>query len=177
MRASADCTREEPPEQAFDLLIREHRKPMLAYAAKLLNDHSLAEDIVQEAMLRAWPNAQRLRNCNGSARGWLLTTVRNLVIDSTRRAAYHREVMDSDIPDAVQPDHADAVVNEVAVGELLGSLSREHRAVVVHTYLCERTAVETARVLKIPAGTVKSRQHYALMQLKKSAGSGLTSPL
>jgi RNA polymerase sigma-70 factor, ECF subfamily len=166
-----------PLEDAFDLLIREHRKPMLAYAAKLLNDHSLAEDIVQEAMLRAWPHAQRLRNSDGSARGWLLTTVRHLVIDNSRRAAHRCEVVDSDIPDAVQPDHADAVVNEVAVDELLGSLSREHRAVVVHTYLRERTAAETAQVLKIPPGTVKSRQHYALLQLKKLAGSRLTSPL
>jgi RNA polymerase sigma-70 factor, ECF subfamily len=161
----------EEPERAFELLVREHRKPLLAYAAKLLKDRGLAEDIVQEALLRAWPHAQRLRDSSGSARGWLLTVVRNLVIDSTRRAAY-REVVDADIPDAVQDDHADAVVNEVAVGELLGSLSREHRAVVVHTYLCERTAVETARVLRIPAGTVKSRQHYALRQLRKTAACG-----
>ncbi|SNS96451.1 RNA polymerase, sigma subunit, SigY [Streptosporangium subroseum] len=141
---------------------------MLAYTEKLLNDHHLAEDIVQETLVRAWHHADRLYDSEGSVRGWLLTVARNLVIDRSRGGFHRYEVIGSDTLDVVQRDHADAVAAAVTVTEMLDSLSTEHREVLVHTYLWGRTVRETAEVLGIPVGTAKSRQHYALNYLRKS---------
>jgi RNA polymerase sigma-70 factor, ECF subfamily len=159
---------ETPREHHLGTLVREHEKALLAYTEKLLNDHHLAEDIVQETLVRAWHHADRLYDSEGSVRGWLLTVARNLVIDRSRGGFHRYEVIGADTLDVVQRDHADAVVAAVTVTEMLDSLSTEHREVLVHTYLWGRTVREAAEVLGIPVGTAKSRQHYALNYLRKS---------
>jgi RNA polymerase sigma-70 factor (ECF subfamily) len=63
------------------------------------------------------------------------------------------------------PTRSPASVEAVA---MLRELSAEHRAVLLHTCLGGRTARETARILGVPVGTVKSRQHYALSILRSS---------
>jgi RNA polymerase sigma-70 factor (ECF subfamily) len=63
-------------------------------------------------------------------------------------------------------DHAEDVANSLVVAEALRTLSPEHRAALVETYYQGRTMTEAARVLGIPPGTVKSRVHYALQQLR-----------
>ncbi|WP_089209135.1 sigma-70 family RNA polymerase sigma factor [Streptosporangium subroseum] len=165
---SATPPPETPREHHLGTLVREHEKALLAYTEKLLNDHHLAEDIVQETLVRAWHHADRLYDSEGSVRGWLLTVARNLVIDRSRGGFHRYEVIGSDTLDVVQRDHADAVAAAVTVTEMLDSLSTEHREVLVHTYLWGRTVRETAEVLGIPVGTAKSRQHYALNYLRKS---------
>ncbi|MEV5177511.1 sigma-70 family RNA polymerase sigma factor [Streptomyces flaveolus] len=158
-----------PQMQLFQTLVAEHEKTLLGYAEKLLNDRHTAEDIVQETLIRAWPHAERLYNTEGSVRGWLLTVTRNLVIDRMRTATARRETVGAEGRDASLPDHADAVVASVEAASLLRQLSPEHREVLLHTYLCDRTVQETARILGIPTGTVKSRQHYALTSLRAKA--------
>ena len=91
---------------------------------------------------------------------------RNLVIDRLRSAPSRYETVGAENQDVVQRDHADAVLASVDATALLRLLSLEHREVLVHTYICGRTVQETARILGIPAGTVKSRQHYALCNLR-----------
>ncbi|MEU4535607.1 sigma-70 family RNA polymerase sigma factor [Streptosporangium sp. NPDC023825] len=146
--------------------MREHEKALLAYTEKLLHDRHLAEDIVQETLIRAWHHAERLHDSQGSVRGWLLTVARNLVIDRSRSGFHRYEVIGTETLDVLQRDHADMVVAAVAVTEMLDSLSVEHREVLVHTYLRGRTVSEAAKVLGIPVGTVKSRQYYALNHLR-----------
>src|ERR671917_1513976 len=88
----------------------EHGRAMLAYATRLLGDRAAAEDVVQEALIRAWRHPEVLTNGKGSIRGWLLTVVRNLVTDRQRaRAARPAEVAETaaagDLT-AVVRDHA-----------------------------------------------------------------------
>ncbi|WP_127508418.1 sigma-70 family RNA polymerase sigma factor [Actinoplanes solisilvae] len=147
-------------------LVAEHREAVLGYTRALVNDHFLAEDIVQETMLRAWNHTERLYSTSGSIRGWLLTVARNLAIDWRRSAATRHESVGSADRDVAEPDPADAVADSDEAVGLLRELSSEHRAVLVHTTMAGRTAVETARILGVPVGTVKSRQHYALNLLR-----------
>ncbi|WP_435807693.1 sigma factor [Streptomyces canus] len=75
--------------QLLTALVSEHVKALLAYAEKLLNDRHAAEDIVQEALIRAWPHAERLHSTKGSLRGWLLTVTpaRSAHVDLLREGA------------------------------------------------------------------------------------------
>ncbi|MGW1504123.1 sigma-70 family RNA polymerase sigma factor [Streptomyces mirabilis] len=153
------------------LLVSDHAKPVLAYVERLLHDRHLAEDIVQETLIRAWHHTDRLYGSEGSVRGWLLTVARNLAIDSVRSARSRHETVGAEQHDVYQADHADAVEASVDARALLRHLSYEHQEVLVHIYLCGRTIQETARILGVPAGTVKSRQHYALSKLRTRTGS------
>jgi RNA polymerase sigma-70 factor (ECF subfamily) len=147
----------------------EHGRAMLAYATRLLNDRAAAEDVVQEALVRAWRNPQVLTNGKGSTRGWLLTVVRNLVIDRVRaRAARPPEVAESPEQPAVQRDHADAVATAVTVRAAMDSLSEDHRGVLEQLYFQGRSLGEAATALGVPPGTVKSRSYYALRALRRA---------
>src|ERR687886_1418219 len=65
-------------------LYQEHGRAMLAYATQLTRDRAAAEDVVQEALVRAWRHPDSVLNGKGSVRGWLLTVVRNIVLDQLR---------------------------------------------------------------------------------------------
>ncbi|MEW2501434.1 sigma-70 family RNA polymerase sigma factor [Amycolatopsis sp. CA-161197] len=149
-------------------LFEEHGKAMLAYATRLLGDRAAAEDVVQEALVRAWRHPESLVNGKGSVRGWLLTVVRNLVTDKIRaRAARPTEVAESPTTVPVARDHSDQVVDSMVVLAALDDLSAEHREVLEHVYLHGRTVGETAEKLGIPPGTVKSRSYYGLRALRE----------
>jgi RNA polymerase sigma-70 factor (ECF subfamily) len=162
-------------EVADEALVRcvyeEHGRAILAYATGLLGDRHAAEDIVQEALMRAWRNPEALTNGKGSVRGWLLTVTRNLVIDRLR-VNTARPLTEADEP-AREPavgDHAEAVVDALLVTAALGHLSSEHRQVLVEVYFKGRSVAETAQALGIPPGTVKSRCYNALRALRGHLG-------
>jgi RNA polymerase sigma-70 factor (ECF subfamily) len=142
---------------------------MLAYATRLLGDRAAAEDVVQEALVRAWRNPQVLTNGKGSTRGWLLTVVRNLVIDRMRaRSARPTEVAENPETPAIERDHADQVATAVTVRAAMEGLSEDHRGVLEQLYFHGRSLGEAAAALGVPPGTVKSRSYYALRALRRA---------
>jgi RNA polymerase sigma-70 factor, ECF subfamily len=147
-------------------LFEEHGRAMLAYSMRLTGDRSAAEDVVQEALVRAWRGRDGLVERRSSIRAWLFTVIRNLVFDGFRaRNARPIEVATTPRTDPIQRDHADRVVDSILVFQALDSLSPEHRAVLEDVYLHGNTVRETATRLGIPPGTVKSRTYYALRSL------------
>ncbi|QIS75360.1 sigma-70 family RNA polymerase sigma factor [Streptomyces sp. DSM 40868] len=153
--------------ELLGVIMREHREGLVTYAEKMLGDRGLAEDIAQEAVIRAWRSMDRLLGMEGSVRGWLFTVTRHLVIDWVRKPHARREVVGDACNDPMPgADGTGAVHDRLVVRPLLRKLSAEHRAVLVHIYLCDRTLQETAGILGVPVGTVKSRQHNALRKLR-----------
>ncbi|MDS1271344.1 sigma-70 family RNA polymerase sigma factor [Lipingzhangella sp. LS1_29] len=151
-------------------LYNEHGRAVLAYATRLTGDVAIAEDVLQETLIRAWRHPDVLTNGRGSVRGWLLTVTRNIVTDRARaRSSRPAEVAES--PGlAATGDHAQGVVDMITVLEALEQLSVEHREVLVQIYLQGRTVAEAAEELSVPPGTVKSRSHYALQALRRILG-------
>lgn len=153
-------------------IMTEHRDGLVSYAEKMLGDRGLAEDIVQETTIRAWRNIDRLLGMEGSIRGWLFTVTRHLVIDWVRKPSARKEVVGVTYTEpASVTDVTEAIHDALVTSPLLGRLSPEHRAVLVCTYLWDRSIQETAGILGVPAGTVKSRQHNALRKLRSIARS------
>ncbi|MGW7454255.1 sigma-70 family RNA polymerase sigma factor [Streptomyces sp. NPDC054787] len=145
----------------------EHGHALLAYATRLTGDRAAAEDVVQETLIRAWRHSEVLVNGKGSVRGWLLTVARNIITDRYRaRAARPPEVSGASAPPPVEEDHADSVVDSMTVLGALDRLSPEHRDVLKELYYRQLSVAEAADSLGIPAGTVKSRSHYALKALR-----------
>ncbi len=151
--------------EALHALHRDHAAALWSYVVRLTNDHALAEDVVQETMLRAWrrPPAD---DESGSARAWLFTVARNLVIDHSRSARARHELVTDVSPERTEPDRTDALFDSMLLTDALLALSEEHRSVVVRAYYLRLTAAEIAAELDLPEGTVKSRLHYGLRALR-----------
>ena len=152
-----------------------HGPALFRYVARLTGDYAFAQDVVQEALLRAWSRPAILEQSDESARAWLFTVARNLVIDDRRSARYRRVVTTDVLPEIGSPDKTESMLDAWLLSDALSSLSVEHRTAIVSAYYLGRSIAEIARHEEIPEGTVKSRLHYALRALRLSLQeSGVT---
>ena len=153
--------------QLLQALHDEHAGALWSYVVSLIGgDHARAQDVVQETLLRAWRNAHRVSP--GAMRPWLFTTARRLVIDAyrARQARPIEAPVDADaLRSAVAVDALDAALDGVLVADALAALSPAHRSVLIDCFYRGHTAAEVAQARGLPAGTVRSRIHYALRAL------------
>lgn len=162
--------------ELLNVLHQQHAGSVWRYVVWLTGDRQLAEDVVQETLLRAWRRPRLLEQREDSVRGWLFTVARNLVIDDRRSARVRHEVGTERVTDQSQRDEVDTVLNTWLVSDALSTLSANHRAVVVQAYFQGQSTAEIARSAGVPEGTVKSRLHYALRALRAELQrNGVTS--
>jgi len=129
-------------------------------------DRGRAEDVIQETMVRAWREADRLDLSGPSLMPWLATVARRIVIDEHRRQRPRAaEQWPGTLAESID-DESTATILRVAVADAMRALSPAHRQVLSETILRDRTACQAAEVLGIPVGTVKSRVFHALRALE-----------
>jgi RNA polymerase sigma-70 factor (ECF subfamily) len=157
-----------PEEDLMRALYREHSGALFAYVLRLVGgDRYLAEDIVQETLLRAWKSASRLDPAARSLRPWLVTVARRLVIDGHRsRLARPPEASPAALDQLPAEDELDRSLRLMTISDALEDLTDAHRQVLIETYFKGRTVNEAAAELGVPPGTVRSRVFYALRSLK-----------
>jgi RNA polymerase sigma factor (sigma-70 family) len=144
-------------------------------ALQLVGDRAVAEDVAQEALLRAWRHAASYDSRRGSAATWVLSIVRHLAIDTLRMR--RSEPVDpvrleplisadgsGDTPAASAEHDEDARRLRRALGELP---VEQRRAVVLAAY-GGLSASEVANVERIPLGTAKTRIRSGLRRLRSA---------
>jgi RNA polymerase sigma-70 factor, ECF subfamily len=157
-------------EAEFELLLLEC--PTLPYRVALgvLRNAAEAEDVAQEAILRAYRNFHRLRD-HARFRAWLVRTTWRLSLDRIRSAG-RRERRER----AVMEERCEAGVESVAAGrelerrlaDALDALSEKLRLVMVLAAIEGYNTREVAKLAGVPEGTVKSRLHLARKQLAEA---------
>jgi RNA polymerase sigma-70 factor, ECF subfamily len=159
--------------EAMTALCRAHGSALLKYALKLtLGDWYRAEDIVQETLVRAWRYPDIVGTGHGPVRSWLMTVARHIAIDMWRSRA-HAEAAEVIMNDrhADLPDPAERIEWTLIALDLqaqVARLSPGHRQVIIEMYYRDHSVSETAEILGVPPGTVKSRRHYGLRQLQRT---------
>lgn len=154
-------------------------------AAVALGAGSDAEDVVQQAFLKAYCSLGRFRD--GSAfKPWLLSIVANETRNTVRSAVRQRSLVGREAAlaeaEPLIPESADPAVaalereRRAALLTALDRLSEEHRLVVTYRYLLEMDEAETAEALGWPRGTVKSRLNRALRKLGRLLPQGPDAP-
>ena len=152
-------------EKVVEAIYREHGSALRRFVLSATRDPQLAEDVVQETVLRVWQHAPDI---NGSFRSYLYRTARNVMIDNYRRSQRRpAEALGSGLADPVEVvGRVDDMLNRVLMEEALLRLSKEHREVLVALHYRRFTVNEAAAQLNIPSGTVKSRAYYGLRALR-----------
>ena len=160
----------EDADAAFRRLYAEHGPALLRLTTALTSgDRARAEDLVQETMLRAWTHRSGLRIQPRSTRPWLMTIARRLAIDAHR--ARRARPLETDLNEQLAPaggQSADAGLDEVGIRAAIAALPGPQRQVLIEIYYRDRSVSETARILRIPPGTVRSRTFYALRTLRRA---------
>jgi RNA polymerase sigma-70 factor (ECF subfamily) len=134
----------------------------------MLHDAVLAEDAVQDALLRAWRDLPGLRDPERFD-AWVHRLAVNACLDLARRKRRRPIEVELDPLDApVEADASGALADRQQLEQALGRLDPGHRAVVVLHYYVGMSLPEIGRALSIPHGTVKSRMHHARRALRAS---------
>jgi RNA polymerase sigma-70 factor (ECF subfamily) len=167
----------ESESASLDVLasfVEKHRERVYRVAAHMVGAHEDADDVVQEAFLRAYRSLGRFRG-DAAVETWLYRIVANVAVNHLRQRSRRRRFVGrlmrrpaavaraSESPAA----QAEAVEVRAIVRDALDELSPDHRAVVVLFDLEGLTCAETARVLGVPEGTVRSRLHHARGRLRR----------
>jgi RNA polymerase sigma-70 factor (ECF subfamily) len=145
---------------AFEVLIATRLDRLYRLAALLISDHALAEDALQEGLIRAWRSLPRLRD---AARfdAWLRRVVVHACTDAGRRARTSRRERALSMEVAAEGDFTASVAQRDALTRAYARLTPEHRAVFVLRHHLGLSIAEIAEAVRIREGTVKSRLHYA----------------
>jgi RNA polymerase sigma factor (sigma-70 family) len=158
--------------EAAAAFVRRFQRRVYGLAVTIVGDARTAEDVAQEAFLRAWRHAGAYDPRRGTVVTWLLTITRNLAIDAIRVRR----------PIAVDPDTllgldlagAERLPDELAalrddsdrLAAALARLPDEQRRALVLAGLLGHTAREVSEVEGIPLGTAKTRIRTGLIRLR-----------
>lgn len=159
----AAVTSEASLEREFEQLLADC--PRLAYRVSMavLRNSAEAEDVAQDAMLRAYRNFHRLRD-RSRFRGWLVRTAWRLSIDRIR-AAGRRERRELTLASEQQQPNAEGIAasreRERHIAAALDKLPEKLRMVMVLAAIDGYNMKELAALLDVPEGTVKSRLFQA----------------
>jgi RNA polymerase sigma-70 factor (ECF subfamily) len=184
----------ELPEDArerarqFELEARPHLDQLFAIAYRMCGQVSTAEDLVQEALLRAYQAFDRFEP-GTNFRAWVVRILTNIFINNYRRRAYTEQSMDpADLPPKVAPvESSESELTGVSaedfgkagdLGKLreqlgeaavaaLEKVPQDYRIVFLMSCLCDLSYAEISKSLEIPMGTVMSRLYRARAILRR----------
>ena len=164
---------DERRRAAFQEFVLPELAVMLRVARRLTGDAHRAEDLVQDALVRAYRALDRFDG--RYPRAWLLTILRNTHLNTVRRR--RPDLLDDEVtqrlPGRGSTGRTDGVADDAFAEELddvvrgaLGRLGRNQRAVIALVDLDGLSYREAAQILDIPVGTVMSRLHRARAKLR-----------
>ena len=168
---NTDAPRSELLQDADDAirqLYSQHAKALHGYVRRFCPDPASADDIVQETFIRAWRHLPQLRADGRPIRPWLFRVARNLLTDADRAARSRPVTVPASSAEGPGDDAGlGQVLDRQLVADALRQLSPAHRTVLVETFYRGGSTATVARQLGIPAGTARSRLHYALDALRR----------
>lgn len=157
-------------EEAFEAIVDDSIDRLYGIATLIARDRSLAEDAVQDALLRAWRDLPTLREPDRLG-AWLGRLTVNATYDLLRKRRRVRDLKPLTDDVAVHAGEAGATIDRTALAWAYDRLPTEQRSVVVLHYYAGLSLDEVATTLGIPAGTARSRLHAALRALRHHLGA------
>lgn len=160
-------------EAALAALYDRYGGLVFTLALRILGDHALAEEVMQDVFLRCWDGVETFHPERGHTAGWLMGIARHRAIDLLRSRQHQARVRErtplfeqTSAAVASGPDEAAAVVDRHAMAAALANLPSTQRQVIELAYYGGFSQTEIARRLGDPLGTVKTRTRAALDHLR-----------
>jgi RNA polymerase sigma-70 factor (ECF subfamily) len=159
--------------EAFGQLVGLTSDRLFAIATRILRDSHLAEDALQSALITAWRELPRLRDPDRFD-AWIRRLLVNACYaEARRRKQWAGNVRVLPVDGPAGADDLVSVADRDALDRAFRRLSVEQRAVFVMHHHLGLPLVEIAETLGIPAGTARSRLHYATRMLREAVEADL----
>ena len=147
---------------AFGRLVRPHLAHAVGAATLITGNDSDGADAVQDALLAAWQRLPQLRNPE-SFPAWFRSIVVRAALGMARRT---RHIVELDMEVAAPLDQLDRALNLRTLRRALVRLDDKDRVLLTLHHYWDLPVAETARLIGVPEGTVKSRVHHAMHRLR-----------
>ncbi|HET9920946.1 MAG TPA: sigma-70 family RNA polymerase sigma factor [Ktedonobacteraceae bacterium] len=161
---------------AMEPLYQRYHRILYSLAYRMVSDHQIAEDLLQDAFISVWRRADSYSPQAGSVRAWLISILQHRTIDYLRSMRRRPSTRDTTLEDVEQDerlafpdvwDEAWRSVQSSQVRAALLKLSAEQRQVIELAYFQGWTHSEISVGYQIPLGTVKARMRLGLIHLKR----------
>lgn len=159
--------------EAFERIVERIQEKVFHLALSMTRNESTARDMAQEALLRVW-KALPAYNGNASLSTWIYTITRNVCLTELARAA-RRFALPLDAPESgctletlAAPEPTEAAAG-MDIETILARLPEKYRQVLRLFYLEQKSYEETATLLGLPVGTVKTNLFRARKELTRLA--------
>ncbi|SNX67021.1 RNA polymerase ECF family sigma subunit [Bacillus oleivorans] len=144
-------------------LYQQYRVPLYQFIYRFTNEEQLSIDIVQDTFLQLQKVKGQYDPAKASIKTYIFQIAYNRLLNKLKRRTKLKKILPFLVAESRDVD----LVEQLNVRFALQKLKEDHRAVIILSYYHRLTNDEIADVLNIPAGTVKSRLHHAIQQLKK----------
>lgn len=160
-------------QQSAAAFVRRYQARVFGLAVTIVGRPALAEDVAQDAFVKAWRHAASYDPRRGRVSTWMLTITRNAALDAVRYN--HEHPMDPDLLLALLTardvsDEADDLDTSLELRQALAELPPEQAVAIVRMVFQGQTAKEIAARSAVPLGTVKSRVRLGLRALRARTG-------
>ena len=156
---------------AFSEFVEARSHTLLRTAYLMVGDHQLAQDLLQEALIKtliAWPRLRDPAKVDAYVRRTVVTTA----ITWRRRRSFHERPVEL-MPEVSGVDQVDALATHQVLVAQLRQLSPRQRAAIVLRYYEDLTEAQTAEVMGCSVGAVKSHVSVGLSRLRERMGPAL----
>ena len=161
---------------AMDSLYQRYSRILYSLAFRMVADHQVAEDLLQDAFLAVWRRASTYSPQTGAARSWLISILHHRTIDYLRRVRRRSTIQEAPLEELelnesiAYPDAWDAAWQSVKSSQVRAALMKippEQRLVIELAYFQGWTHSEIAEGTQISLGTIKARMRLGLLHLKQ----------
>lgn len=154
--------------RVFNCLVEQYSESLGNIIHKIVKSQDLADEVLQDAFIKAWSNIHHYSETKGRFFTWILNIARNHSIDMSRSRAYRNNLKNDTINAEIQEKCSVSDNYEsIGISDSLKVLNSEHKKVIGLHYYQGYTHKEIAAQYGIPLGTVKTRLRTAIHQMRE----------
>jgi RNA polymerase sigma-70 factor (ECF subfamily) len=165
-------------EEAFAEIVQQHNVMMLQTAYQIVKDHDIAQDVVQDALIKAWLHLPELRN-SGALRSWLKRIVINHCISVERKEArspnlisLSRDELATEFVAQLANDFYGDLERDWDLARAIKYLPVKQQVAIMLHYYNDMTLPSMAKALNLSENTLKKRVQAALINLRRTMKAG-----
>lgn len=158
-------------EKGLELLYDNYTPSLLGIIVRIVRNKDIAEEVLQQTMLKAWNNISAYNENRGTLFTWVATIARNAAIDQVRLKSHQNNFKNESLDANIELGFVSSPTDAMDTSNLLSTLDDKYKSVIDLIYLQGHTQSSAAQLLEIPLGTVKTRVRQGMDLLRKELKS------